>query len=34
MDAEQWHKDGTFEQPGEDFIISILHPKLITKVGG
>lgn len=29
-DAEYWHKDGNFRQQGENFIISILHPKEIT----
>ncbi|KAL4431881.1 hypothetical protein ABPG74_012693 [Tetrahymena malaccensis] len=33
-DAEYWHKDGNFRQPGENFIISILIPKEIAQVGG
>ncbi|EAR83815.1 taurine catabolism dioxygenase, TauD/TfdA family protein (macronuclear) [Tetrahymena thermophila SB210] len=33
-DAEYWHKDGDFRQPGENFILSILTPKEIAQVGG
>lgn len=33
-DAEYWHKDGDFRQPGQNFILSILHPKEIAQVGG
>ncbi|EAR93883.2 taurine catabolism dioxygenase, TauD/TfdA family protein (macronuclear) [Tetrahymena thermophila SB210] len=34
QDAELWHKDGSFEQPGKNFLLSFLHPKIITQIGG